>query len=250
MPATLFALDFDGVICDSALETGLSAWRAARRIWPELAAEIPAPLLDNFRRVRPALETGFESILILRALLDGIPVASLLSGLSAQINAVKRQYQLDDDRLKTLFGTVRDQWIDEGFAGWIANNPLYPGIADFLRQIPAEQLLIITTKQERFVSAILDANGISVTAGRIYGLERQRSKNAILSDFADQHNGAICLVEDRLPTLQKVINEPRLNNIDLWLTDWGYNTENDRQTAAQNKRIKILALADLNRLAG
>lgn len=249
MPAKLFALDFDGVICDSALETGLSAWRAARHLWPELAVEIPNDLLEKFRSVRPALETGFESILILRALLDGVSVTRLLSGFSEQMNAVKHQYQLDDDRLKTLFGTVRDQWIDKDFAGWIANNPLYPGIADFLRQIPAEQLLIITTKQERFVSAILDVNRINVIAEQIYGLERQRSKNAILCDFADQGYGAIRFVEDRLPTLQKVISEPRLNNIDLWLADWGYNTENDRQTAAENKRIKILALADLNRLS-
>lgn len=249
MTVTLFALDFDGVICDSALETGLSAWRAARQIWPELTTEIPTELLENFRCVRPALETGFEGILILRALLDGATVVSLLTDFSMQMNAVKRQYQLDDDVLKSLFGTVRDQWIGEDFSGWIANNPLYPGMADFLREIPSEQLLIITTKQERFVSAILDANGIRVTAAQIYGLERQRSKNAILSEFAGQHNGAICFVEDRLPTLHKVISEPRLNNIDLWLADWGYNTEDDRHKAEQNKRIKTLALADLNRLS-
>lgn len=249
MPVTLFALDFDGVICDSALETGLSAWRAARQVWPELITEIPAELLEDFRRVRPALETGFESILILRALMDGVSSTILLSDFSAQINAVKRQYQLDDDTLKSLFGKVRDQWIGEDFTGWIANNPLYPGITELLRQIPSEQLLIITTKQERFVSAILDANGISVTATQIYGLERQRSKNDILGEFADQHNGAICFVEDRLPTLQKVICEPRLNNIDLWLANWGYNTEDDRQKAEHNKRIKTLALADLNRLS-
>lgn len=248
MTSTLYALDFDGVICDSALETGLSAWRAARQIWPELPQQIPDAVLTGFRQVRPALETGFESILIHRCLYDGTSPVALLEDFSQHINAVQQNYQLNTATLKSLFGEVRDKWIADDFDSWIANNPLYPGIAEFLQQIPADQLFILTTKQERFVSAILDANGLSLATAQIYGLERRRSKSDILAEFVNHHAVDICFVEDRLPTLQQVISESNLKNIDLWLADWGYNTFSDQQLAEQSPRINLLSLENLHRL--
>ncbi|MEX1200044.1 MAG: HAD family hydrolase [Methylophaga sp.] len=248
MKARLYALDFDGVICDSAQETGLSAWRAARRIWPELPGQIPDTVLAGFRQVRPALETGFESILINRSLYDGTPVSALLDDFSQQIDAVRQRFQLQNETLKSVFGEVRDSWIADDFASWIANNPLYPGMAEFLQQIPPAQLFIITTKQERFVSAILEANAISLPKAQIYGLERRRSKSDILGELVRDHGGKICFVEDRLPTLLQIINEPHLNSVDLWLADWGYNTQNDQQTAERSSRIQTLALQNLHRL--
>lgn len=248
MTATIYALDFDGVICDSALETGLSAWRAARQIWPTLPLQIPKDVLSGFRRVRPALETGFEAILINRCLFDGSSADALLADISRHLDAIRQQYQLRDDDLKNLFGTVRDQWITEDFANWIANNPLYPGMIAFLQQIPPAQLFIITTKQQRFVEAILKASGVALPPVQIYGLERQRSKSDILGEFVGRFPAKICFVEDRLPTLLDIIRAPHLNRVDLWLADWGYNTPDDQQFAARSSRIKMLALQDLQRL--
>ena len=66
-----FALDFDGVLCDSAMETALTAWRAGARIWPEWrAAEASADVLERFIRLRPALETGYQAILLMRLAYD------------------------------------------------------------------------------------------------------------------------------------------------------------------------------------
>ncbi|MDX1573110.1 MAG: HAD family hydrolase [Methylophaga sp.] len=249
MTARLYALDFDGVICDSALETGLSAWRAARRIWPELPAQIPDSVLAGFREVRPALETGFESILINRSLYDGIPPSALLDDFAQHIDTVRQRFKLSNEMLKGVFGEVRDSWIADDFASWIANNPLYQGIAEFLQQIPPTELFIITTKQERFVSAILEANAITLPKAQIFGLERRRSKSDILGEFAREHRGEICFVEDRLPTLLQVSNDPDLDSVELWLADWGYNTQNDRQIAERSSRIQTLTLQNLHRLS-
>ncbi|HFD13311.1 MAG TPA: HAD family hydrolase, partial [Crenotrichaceae bacterium] len=51
----IYALDFDGVICDSAVETGITGWKAATHVWNEMTGVLPDQvLLDAFRRVRPA----------------------------------------------------------------------------------------------------------------------------------------------------------------------------------------------------
>ena len=62
--STLFALDFDGVVCDSVGESSLSAWKHGVQLWPELfeherANEKKDTVLDKLRAVRPVVETGY-----------------------------------------------------------------------------------------------------------------------------------------------------------------------------------------------
>ena len=60
----ILALDFDGVLCDSARETAVSAWRAGSGLWPEdmHGAEPPENMIRQFTAVRPYLETGYQAI--------------------------------------------------------------------------------------------------------------------------------------------------------------------------------------------
>lgn len=59
----LWALDFDGVICDSCGESALSAWKAAEKLWPsvftsEEAVAKKGDIMEEMRSVRPVVETG------------------------------------------------------------------------------------------------------------------------------------------------------------------------------------------------
>lgn len=248
MQDKLFALDFDGVICDSALETGLSGWQVAYRYWPDMPVKMPETMLADFRRVRPVMETGFEAILICRLLFEGVAVASLLADFPQQIDQLSRREKLDSSTLKTQFGAYRDSWIASDLADWIKMNPLYPGISDLLERIPPAQRFIITTKQQRFVSAILAANNITMPESRIFGLERKLSKPQILTNLQAQHPHAdIVFVEDRLLTLFDVINTENLSAVQLYFAGWGYNTTADKQQAQQHPRINYLPqLASFN----
>ena len=37
----IYALDFDGVICDSAVETAITGWKAASSIWKDMPEAAP-----------------------------------------------------------------------------------------------------------------------------------------------------------------------------------------------------------------
>ena len=59
----LWALDFDGVICDSCGESSLSAWKAATLQWPSIFKSPEAmsqkdEVMERMRSVRPVVETG------------------------------------------------------------------------------------------------------------------------------------------------------------------------------------------------
>jgi len=230
----IYALDFDGVICDSALETGISAWKAAIQIWDDFPSDLPtAEQSEQFRQIRPVMGTGYEAILIVRLLNNAESVAEIMADYQAKTQQVIIDSGLSIDQLKKLFGETRDQWIRDDLDSWVEKNPLFPGIKEKLQKLSEQGLwYIITTKQERFVKQILLANQIELADDRIFGLDRNMSKQEVLSDLVNKHaQQKIYFVEDMLPTLYKVINDCKLDNIKLFLALWGYNTEQDKRDA-------------------
>lgn len=249
MTTKIYALDFDGVICDSAVETATAGWMVARQLWSDMPEALPKDLLSRFRQVRPVMETGYEAVLIMRLLFEGMDSDTLIDGFHHQIEALMIRDELNEDELKEIFGHTRDEWIADDFASWIKMNPLFDGVADKLQQLDNSNSFIITTKQERFVDHILSANNIHFPNEKIYGLDRNLSKQQILSDLSlEQPDAEILFVEDRLPTLINVITDDRLDKVRLFLADWGYNTPQDRDSAASIQRIKTISLSDMQQL--
>jgi len=249
MTTKIYALDFDGVICDSAVETGTAGWKVARKLWNDMPVSLPDELLNQFRQVRPVMETGYEAVLIMRLLFEGMESSTLMNAFHHQMEVLIARDGLNIDELKEIFGETRDKWISEDFNGWIAMNPLFNGVAEKLQQLDTENSFIITTKQERFVDHILSANNIHFPAEKIFGLDRNLSKLQILSDLSqEQPDADILFIEDRLPTLINVITDDRLDKVHLFLADWGYNTADDRDSAASIQRIKTISLSDMQQL--
>ena len=52
----------------------------------------------------------------------------------------------------------------------------------------------------------------------------------------------IWFVEDRIKTLQKVKEQEDLEDVELFLCDWGYNTSTEREKAQKDMRINLISL--------
>jgi len=167
--SSIYALDFDGVICDSAVETAITGWKAATFVWPDMANTIPGEVhIEQFRLLRPHLETGYEAIIYMRLLQQGETVESIRENIVSFI----RELGADTVLLKQLFGQTRDQWIQHARDEWIAMNPLFEGIVEKLQNLNGQPWYIVTTKQERFVEQILQASQVDLPID-IYGLDRK-----------------------------------------------------------------------------
>ncbi|CAA6815046.1 MAG: Unknown protein [uncultured Thiotrichaceae bacterium] len=233
----IYALDFDGVICDSAIETAMTGWKVAQTIWPDIAKQpITTELIEQFRAVRPVLETGYEAILIMRLLQQRHTAQEICHQYDSRIAETIASASINTQQLKQWFGETRDHWIANNEADWLRNNPLFSGIADQLKTLAEQDWYIITTKQERFVQKILEASDIHLAPDAIFGMDRQLSKQQILEDLLAKHpNQLLVFIEDRLPTLLGIQENPALRTLQLQLVDWGYNTKQDRYVAQQNK---------------
>lgn len=229
----IYALDFDGVICDSTVETGIAGWQAATSLWADMPKTVSEVNLEMFKQVRPIIETGYEAILTMRLLHLGESVDAIYVNYHTKIQNLLDDAEVNVDDLKKLFGATRDAWIANDLAGWIDNNPLFPGVAEKLQTL-GDRWVVVTTKQERFVKCILQAHGIQLPDERIFGLDRRMTKAEVLQKIIAANPGAsVCFVEDRLPMLLNVLKEENLSEVKLILALWGYNTTEEKRMAGQ-----------------
>ena len=139
--------------------------------------------------------------------------------------------------------------MEQDFATWIGANRIYPGVSDALK-FASSRVYIVTTKQSRFADALLrELAGVTIPPERIYGLGTG-PKVEILKQLQKRpkHQGlTLHFVEDRLATLKNVIKEPELDNWNLYLGNWGYNTAQEKEEAASIARIHVLQLSDFSK---
>eukprot|EP00898_Chlorokybus_atmophyticus_P003059 jgi/Chlat1/3754/Chrsp259S03899 len=250
----VYALDFDGVICDSCGESSRSAVIAAQELWPDVFERMTdsqkETILEQMRTVRPVVETGYENVILVRllyeALCDGKDVVKdILADWPTIKTAAMQRLSLERESLVHLFGSVRDRWISSDIDTWLSANRIYPGVADALR-FASSEVYIVTTKQRRFAIALLERlAGIGdFPEERVYDLEAG-PKVEVLKRLQLEHPGHVLhFVEDRLVTLENVIKDPALDGWKLYLGTWGYNTHVERERARANTRITVIDLPE------
>ncbi|MEP0856496.1 HAD family hydrolase [Trichocoleus sp. DQ-U1] len=248
----ILALDFDGVICDGLIEYFQTAWRTYCQIWAPPNLTPPHGLAESFYQRRPIIEIGWEMPVAIRALILGIPDEKMLQDWSGVAQQILQEDNLNAADIGTKLDRIRDDWIDRDLEGWLALHRFYPGVVEKMHRMESEkaslpdtpiQTYIVTTKEGRFVRQLLQQQGIQLPDRCIIGKENRRPKYEILRELSSDSSVHLWFVEDRLKTLQTVQQQPDLNDIKLFLADWGYNTAAQRESVAYQERIQLLSLS-------
>jgi phosphoglycolate phosphatase-like HAD superfamily hydrolase len=243
-PPRTLALDFDGVLCDGLLEYFQATWQTYRQVWSTSTGRPPMELAPVFYRLRPVIETGWEMPVLLRAMLKGFSEAEILAHWQGVRDRIIAEEDLNPKTLAVRVDAVRDQWIATDLEGWLDLHRFYEGVTPWLQAIlqAAVEVFIITTKEGRFVQQLLNRESIQIPSHCIFGKECRRSKYETLRWLKSDAPAPIWMVEDRLPTLQTIQAQTDLEEVGLFLADWGYNTAQDRTAAFQDQRIQLLSL--------
>ena len=249
MMPKIVALDFDGVICNGLPEYFLTTQKTYELIWKE------QPLNNEFApifyRLRPVIETGWEMPVLMRALVLGIAETEILSNWLSIRDRITDSERLNISEIAQQLDLVRDRWITNNLEEWLALHQFYPGIIQRLKEISHSEtkLYIITTKEGRFVKQLLAKEGVNLPPAAIIGKESQRPKAETLRLILQDNSVAaaqIWFVEDRLKTLLSVQKQTDLAGISLFLANWGYNTETERDSLPANSHINLLSLRQFN----
>ncbi len=246
----ILALDFDGVVCDGLKEYFVVAWRTYCQVW-SVNQKPPDDLAAKFYRLRPVIETGWEMPVLIKALVDGVEEAKIVSDWEAINRGILQQYHLESSHISSTLDNLRDKWITQDLEEWLNLHQFYPGVAEKIKSVlnSAVQLYIITTKEKRFVQQLLQKQGLELPQSFIFGKESKRPKYEILQELIQKANISadyLWFVEDRLKTLQLVQKQAHLEGVRLYLADWGYNTPAERETVKNDTRIHLLSLSQMD----
>ena len=214
--APLLVLDFDGVICDSVEECWVSSWTAYHELFRGQAApQPPAGARERFRALRPFVRSGEDFVLI----------QHLVSRGRSPSSQAEFDREWDDPglppprRFRELYYQARTALFERDPGAWLAMNRIFPHVAAALSALPARvQRYILSTKKAQFVSAILDANGISLPDGHVLYSEGEPKLSTVERLMRELPAREAVFVEDQVDALRANRN-PR---IQTYLATWGY----------------------------
>lgn len=248
----LLALDFDGVICDGLIEYFQTAWRAYCSLFKPKSDRPPDGLAEKFYPLRPIIETGWEMPVLVRSLVANEPSEKIVAQWPAMASRYLEAAGLEKSQSASTLDGVRDKWIEEDLQGWLSLHRFYPGIIEWLNRLLAKDfpIFIISTKEGRFIQSLLAQSDVDFPTERILGKEVKRPKYETIRLLKEQQSvSRIWFVEDRLPALNQVKQQNDLAEVQLFLADWGYNLESDRQSVRrsdrQDSRIRLLSLEQI-----
>ena len=248
--STVLALDFDGVVCDSEPESSISGWKHGVEVWPEVFADDTQydRVLAGLKLLRPVVETGFENTMLARVVLENeYTIDEVLKTWNTLMPTLMDKWQLDRAEMVTGYGAIRDDWMAKDLNGWLAPNLVYPGVGEAVLECENSthsDVFIVTTKQARFASAIMtEKANITIPEDRLFSqtVSGIPKTEVLLQLQKDAAPGAkLIFVEDKMSTLEKVCKRDGLEEWQLILVDWGYNTVDERERAEAIPRIEVM----------
>ncbi len=236
----VLALDFDGVIWDSAGECFEVGWRAYKELFgSDLSGEANRA---KFLAGRPLARTGHDFFLLLR-LLEGQPDLDLSTFSPAEFLTLRQQWAEEAAQFNVLFYQLRAKYRDEDFDAWASWQGAYP-----------EMIALLDRWQDRFVGVAIattkdaaSAHALLQSVGRdwpIFGKEFSVDKSLQIAGIAEEFKvepAEILFIDDLLENLQQVAP----TGAQSAMAAWGYNTE-DLKEEARTLGYRVLGTHELD----
>ena len=243
MAAHILALDFDGVICDSAGEclfTSYSYYAPIAGLTPAPGLdEIPEGLRKKFYRIRPFIRDGKDYMLILYFITNGIPIEMQEDFDQRSRDHLDRVCQevgaADAKELEELFQRKRREIRARNETAWLGLNPLYRGLEEGLLACKDrfDRIYVTTSKPTDAVLEILTYHRIPLPENHIYGYDKVKKglgKNGHLNKVHELTGAPfeeIHLVDDQVSHLKAA----RQLGANCYHASWGYTTEQQQEEA-------------------
>ncbi len=256
MNSNVIALDFDGVICDSAAECVVSAYgafcQAKGEDFDPFVSPVPDYFRDGFYRMRPLIRDGRDYLMILHLLDLRVPIADqhgFDEALEARLPDLLDLFKVEDGPgLEGAFQRYRAGFRGRDEAGWMDRNPLYTGMVQALSQRRGDfgRVFVTTSKPSAVSRGILQHNGFVLPEGHVLGKDMVGSspdKNVHMRLVTEAVDGSyldIHFIDDQVAHLESAGGL----GVNCYLAAYGYTTEKQLERA-RALGIEVLQEDDL-----
>ena len=241
----LLALDFDGVISDSAREAFVVALRCLASLDPTRALPTPDRALDE-----PDLYEAFVALMPLgnRAEDFGVALCAIDAGEEPGDQAAYDAFFARQDpawlrRFHERFYEIRHDWAERDPDTWLGEMAAYPEVIAWLRRRAGQSEFAIATAKDRIsVGRLLERYGAAdlFPEARILDKEAGRSKRAHLEALSERTGigfAETTFIDDKLNHLEAV----RDLGVRTALAAWGYNGPREWQAAEEAGHLVLSA---------
>ena len=246
-------LDFDGVLCDSANESGRCAWLAGSIVWEKWRGiDIPKAYLKKFKELRPLIETAYQSIALMKLISEDYSETFIKKEFNFMMEQVFTSISLNKKALIKLFDKIREDWLKVNPKNWFSWHKLYPCTKDIIRVGKSyyKEVFIVSTKEKKYIERLLEFFGIDFNPNNIYGLESGETKIEIITNILKEKKVSpknSIFIDDYSETLRSIAANNFLKDMRLYLASWGYifpETIEEIETKKQGLRVLFSSLAE------
>ena len=245
----VLALDFDGVLCDSAIECLINSYNSFNVIEESSIkkvyglGEIAIGEVEAFMTFRPLVRVAKEYCLLWHMIKENQEI-----DLGKDIN---KQAKIGADKLEefnSIFYTQRKEWMEKDKKAWLEHNPLYNGMRETLLKISdRENVFIVSSKDRSAIKTITEYNGLPVDDDKILGSDSGMDKDALflkLKEASSIRFSDITFLDDNVNNLLKAKDM----GISVFFASWGYSMEGEKRRVRE-LGVTAVALEDFGEWA-
>ncbi len=233
----ILALDFDGVVADSIRECLVVAYNAFHeKSLIRNLEDMNERTAGEARRIRNYIRHSEDYLYIFLALQDGVRIEDQdeFDTFSQSRESRRRGY-------REAFYQYRTDLLQRDRPQWLALNPLFPGMSEFLKTYEElHQLYIVSTKKKEFIWEILQEAGIRFLPDHIRSATAEVSKNDILNEIVSESGkeaASLHFIDDQVDMLRHA----QTVGVHCYHAGWGYCSE-EQKALARQLHIPVLAL--------
>jgi phosphoglycolate phosphatase-like HAD superfamily hydrolase len=211
----VYALDFDGVICDSIHECFQNSYHVFKSFSFEL--ELPkqpkAVWREKFYRHRGLVRPGKNFYLLWFFIINNFE----LEISTVEFETITAQYETTLGLFDQKLMAIRREQIENDPDTFLLQNPLFPKVKSIWNQLP-RPLYVVTAKDEEITKLILQYNELTIDG--VFG-KGTGYKYQTLLKLAKLHGvemNSVYFVDDN----PEFVNEARSVGANVALSKWGY----------------------------
>lgn len=242
----ILAVDFDGVISDSALKSlfvshnaychhfGVNVKKSfggqcfTFENWEQMKKEYHQEM-EKYKRLRAYVEHSCDFLVMIKIIEEQIEVKN-----QQDFIRIRNEMDLDYRFFHELFFQEKEKWQKKDFAKWFSLAPVYKKVIEGIKRLLDEgvKVVIATSNLGKAIHPAFHADylGFSMELKDIFDKNYGKSKSDHMKAIVEQYKVAhedIYFVDDQLNYLE----ETKVFGVNVFLAGWGYCTEEQKSTA-------------------
>jgi hypothetical protein len=250
----ILAVDFDGVISDSALKSLFVSHNAYCRHfgpnvkknfggecftyenWERMKKEYNQEM-EKYRQLRSYIELSCDFFVMIKIIEDKIEVKN-----QQEFREVRNQLNFDYQFFHDLFFQEKERWQNKDFKKWFTLSPVFENVTAGIKKFMEEgkKVVIATSNLGKAIHPAFhpDYLGFSIDLKDIFDKNYGKNKSDHMKAIAEQYNVEfhnIYFIDDQLSYL----GETQLLGVNVFLAGWGYCTEEHKKIASE-KNMQVI----------